>query len=368
MNLRMSPPPLRMLLTGLGAHGHDTYLRQVLPARVADGRITVAGLIDPNPQARERASMVLGFAGVPIFSTLRDAVSTVPADALIVCSPYAAHVDDCLLAARHGLDLFIEKPVGADLDSVCRLIHSLDGTSIKAAVNMSARFETEKLAFARALESGAIGRVEYLFARSSWNHEGRAGQRAQTPHPYLTEAGVHALDLLRTCAGGQPTRVFNLAWPSPGTVFRGNASTVVSFEMSSGVRCVLEGTWTARCGLSTWRDEYIRADGETGSLLLDRRELTILRGTPDNPNALVRTPVPYEKSGPDGTTQLFGDFIDWVQGQRADHPTNLHANLDCMALLFAANASADSGEVVDVPDFLRRAQAGPGAGIENSEN
>lgn len=349
-------PAHPILLTGAGAHGFNTYLCEVLPPLVSAGRIRLAGIVEPDPAARARAAAVSQLPKALAFADLPAALAATDAEALIVCSPYAAHETDCRLAAARGLHLFIEKPVCGDLAAVCRVIQYVESAGVRAAVNMSARFETEKLAFMQALQEGAAGRVEYLFARSSWNHEASARFRANSPHPYLNEAGVHALDLLRVCAGGRPRRVFNLAWPSPASVFKGNASTVVSFEMDNGVRCVLEGSWSARAGLATWRDEYIRADGEAGSLLLDRRQLATLRATPDNPNALVSTPIPYQPAGPSGTAVLFTAFLDWLDGLRPDHPTEIHRNLDCMALLFAANLSADTGQAVDVPAFLAEAR------------
>ena len=342
--------PHRFLLLGAGAHGFDTYILEVLPPLIAAGRIVLAGIVEPDPAARARACAALGLPAPLAFADLPAALGATTPDALIISSPYSAHETDCRLGAARGLHLFIEKPVCGDLAAVCRVIRFVDTAGVKAAVNMSARFETEKLAFTRSVHAGAAGRVEYLFARSSWNHEGTARFRALTPHPYLTEAGVHALDLLRICAGGRPRRVFNLAWPSPASVFKGNASSVVSFEMDNGVRCVLEGSWSVRAAVAPWRDEYIRADGTEGSLLLDRRRLSTLRGTD-------ATPVPYEPAGPSGTAHLFTAFLDWLDGTRPDHPTELHSNLDCMALLFAANASAETGQVVDIPAFLAAAQA-----------
>jgi|GEM_PF-3657450 len=338
------------LLLGAGAHGFNTYLLDVLPPLIASGRIRLSGIVEPDPTAQARALATLGPDAPPAFVDLPSALASTAPHALIVCSPYSAHEADCRLGASLGLHLFIEKPVCGDLTAVCRVIQWVDAAGVKAAVNMSARYESEKLAFTQAVLSGAAGRVEYLFARSSWNHEANARFRASTPHPYLTEAGVHALDLLRICAGGRPRRVFNLAWPSPESVFQGCASSVVSFEMDNGVCCVLEGSWSVRAALAPWRDEYIRADGSSGSLLLDRRQLCTLQGS-------SITPMPCDSGGPSGTTRLFTAFLDWLDGSLPSHPTGIHSNLDCMALLFAANASAESGQAVDVPAFLATAQA-----------
>ena len=186
-------PPVPLLLTGAGAHGYSTYLCEVLPPLVEAGRARIEGIVDPDPKVRARAAAVSGLPAHRHFSDLSAALASTEPSALIVCSPYAAHEADCSLGARHGLHLFIEKPVCGDLDAVCRVAEMVDASGVRAAVNMSARFESEKIAFQRALADGAVGRTEYLFARSSWNHEANARSRAHTPHPYLMEAGVHSI-------------------------------------------------------------------------------------------------------------------------------------------------------------------------------
>ena len=352
-----TPSAHRILLTGAGAHGFNTYVQRELPLLEEAGRIHLAGVVDPSSSARDRVRE--SRPKIPLFEKLADAITATSPDALIVCSPYVQHEEDCCLAASHGIDLFIEKPVCGDMAAVLRVVKAVEEAGVKAAVNMSARFETEKLAFQRALKEGVAGRVEYIYARSIFNHEANARFRAHTPHPFLMEAGVHFLDLVRCCAGGHPKTVFNLAWPSPASVFAGNASCVVSFEMDNGVRCVHEGSWSSRADLAHWRDEYIRADGDAGSLLLDHRKMSLIQGLQGDPGGVKSTEIHYEKNGPSGTATLFNAFLDWREGKREEHPTEIHANTDCMALLFAANLSADTRAAIDLKTFLSQIEGGP---------
>jgi predicted dehydrogenase len=359
------PSPLRVILLGAGAHGFPAYVKECFPPLIAAGRIAAVAIVEPDPAARARALESLGLPTERGFAALAPALDAVPADALVVASPYQVHEADCLLGASAGLHLFIEKPVCADLPACCRVERAVAEAGVKAAVNMSARFEAEKIAFLETLRSGVVGRPEYVFARLAWNHEPNARARAHLPHPYLVEGGVHFLDLLRACARGRPRRVHNLAWRSPGTIFTGYASTVVSIEFDCGLRAVLEGSWAVRATVGPWRDEYIRADGETGALLLDHRKLSRLHTPYGGIRPLVTEELPCVAEGPSGTAVLFGAFVDWVRGERPDHPTPLADNLDCMALLYAANASAETRQVVDVQDFLAAARADSGDGAKD---
>lgn len=343
--------PVRVALLGAGAHGMSCYAADLLPRLAAAGLIHPVGVVEPEAGRRREALDHLGLGPESGFDALEGLLAEASPTALIIASPYRHHLEACQVGAAAGLHLFIEKPVAGSLLDCCRIAQCCLEAGVLAAVNMSARFEPEKRAFAQALQRGEAGRVEYIFGRMAWDHAHAARHRSADPHPYLMEGGVHALDMLRGYAGGKPSRVFNMAWGSPHSVYTGCASNLVSFVMDNGVRCALEGSWTVRAGINTWRDEYFRADGSEGSLLLDHRRLEHLAG---GGNSLVRSDLAYPDNeySADGTEHLFRAFIDWINGRRDHHPTEINDNLQCMALLFAAIESAETGQAVDVQALL----------------
>ena len=353
----------KILLAGAGAHGMATYARRLLPRLAAEGRLRCAGVVEPDSARRAEALGAMALEASAGFTEVEEALDALRPDILVVASPYRFHEEACLAAASRGVHLFIEKPVAHDLPACCRIERAVREAGVNAAVNMSAAFEPEKLAFGRSLAEGRVGEVEYLFLRMAWEHSGAAKHRRDDPHPYLTEGGIHGLEMLLRYAGARPTRVYNMAWPSAHSVFSGLASNLVSFDCENGIRCALEGSWTVQAGINTWRDEYIRADGSEGALQLDCRQLEHLSGRRDHPEGLRREPIPYDDSRDEtgGTAVLFRAFLDWLGGSAADHPTELSANLQTMALLFAARESAERGEAVDVQALLRRARE-PGRG------
>lgn len=352
--------PLRVGLIGAGAHGMGCYVDVVFPKLREARLLEPVAVVEPDAPRRRQALDHLGIPEQGGFASVGPLLNSVRVDALVIASPYRHHLQDCLMAAAAGVHLFIEKPVCDSLEDCCRVARACQLAGIRAAVNMSARFEPEKRAFGAALAAGSAGRVEYVFGRMAWDHRHAARHRAGDRHPYLMEGGVHALDMLRGYAGGRPLRVFNMAWQSPQSVFTGCASNLVSFEMDSGVRCALEGSWTVQAGINTWRDEYFRADGSEGALLLDHRRLSRLAGA----GALLRQvqlAYPQNDYAADGTEFLLRAFVDWVGGRRDGHPTSLDDNLQCMALLFAAIQSAETGQVVDVQALLRASQVAAAA-------
>lgn len=345
-------PPARTLLVGAGAHGLSTYAARVLPRLAAAGRLVPVGVVEPDPARRSQGLQVLGLPDSAGFSTLSDALRTRP-DLVIVATPYFHHEAICSEAAAAGCHLFIEKPLSDSLESCYRIEQTVASAGVKAAVNMSGRFEIEKRALADALRRGLAGRVEYLFGRMRWNHEQRAKYRADKPYPFLNEGGVHAMDMLRAYAGGYPARVYHLAYRSASSVFTGCASSVLSVEMDNGVCWVLEGSWTGAADISPWRREYIRADGDEASLLLEDQKLWRWRDREPQAGTEARQLLADHsgQSQDHGTEYLLTRFLDWIRGRTNDHPTSLEHNLPLMDLLFAAFASADQKQAVDVREF-----------------
>lgn len=346
--------PVRAILVGAGAHGLSCYAQCLLPKLGRESLVRTVAVVEPDPVRLGHALDALDLSRKCGFASVKEAVEGVEADSIIVASPVAAHKPAVEAATRHGLHLFIEKPVSDSFENCSEILSTVKKSGIKAAVNMSACFDQDKRAFANGIAKKHAGKIEYIFARLAWDHSAMAKHRANNPHPYLMEGGVHVLEMLRRWSGARPRRVFNLAWKSPDSVYSGFGSNLVSFEMENGVCCALEGSWTMRASRNGWGSEYFRADGDKGSLLMDQQQLyhVIPNGTHASP-AMKRLDWSADPGEGDGTEYLFRKFLDWITGKLSDHPTNLQDNLQTMAMLFAACRSADTGQAVDVQELLR---------------
>jgi len=110
----MSPSDdVRIGLVGAGGVGERH-------ARVLSGipGVTIAGVADPDPR---RAASLASRHGAPTLPDARALVDAVRPDALYVCVPPFARGDPEMVAVEHGLPLFVEKPLAADLATAERL-------------------------------------------------------------------------------------------------------------------------------------------------------------------------------------------------------------------------------------------------------
>ena len=110
-----SSPPIRVLVAGAGAFGKEHLSRL---ARRSD--VKVAGVTDTNPSALELVGSGLGVAE-RLADPLR-LIDEVEADAIVIATPAASHVEICLHALSRNLAVLLEKPVAPSASSAVPLL------------------------------------------------------------------------------------------------------------------------------------------------------------------------------------------------------------------------------------------------------
>ena len=75
-------------------------------------RVHVIAGCDPDPEAREYAQKTWG---LKVFESPGQMLESTKADIASICTPPWLHREQTLLALKHGLHVFCEKPVAEDL-------------------------------------------------------------------------------------------------------------------------------------------------------------------------------------------------------------------------------------------------------------
>lgn len=120
-------------------------------------------------------------------------------DALFICVPPFAHGDMEEKAARHGIHLMVEKPVGLDMNSVEKKLEAINDAGILCATGYCLRY-LDTVAIAKEFLSGkeiAMVRGYYLtsFVKTPWFRE------MEKSGGQLVEQATHIVDLMRYLAG-----------------------------------------------------------------------------------------------------------------------------------------------------------------------
>jgi predicted dehydrogenase len=262
-------------------------------------------------------------------------------------------------AIARGLDILCEKPIADTMEATLRIARKVKAAGRKMAVTMSHRFDQDKTSLRRIVRSGILGRINAIGMRfqgdmrqhMAWS----ALFRHEMDHPLLIEGAIHHLDIIADLADARCETVSAMTWKPPWAEFAGDTDAIVAMAFANDVRAVYEGSCTNAVGLNTFYKEYIRVDGELGTAVLSHRDLEVFvrqdlwrqqhREGSGQKIALLEQPKWIN-------SWLIERFAQW----RAGGPpleTEVAANVQASAMVFAAIESQKRGAPVDVPDFIR---------------
>ena len=192
---------MRIGLIGLGKAGlrHAEALRK-------SGEAEIVGVADPAAAAARAAAEL----GAPLLASYEALLAEVPMDGVVVSLPHAMLAQAAVAAARRGVHVLLEKPMGVTTSEAREVTHACREAGVRLMVNFVHRFRFEyRQAFA-ALRAGAIGRpVLFVDIMASgrgdmppwvWRREAAGGGM-------LMYNGIHSVDRLAWLAGAPITQV-----------------------------------------------------------------------------------------------------------------------------------------------------------------
>jgi predicted dehydrogenase len=244
-----------------------------------------------------------------------------------------------------------------------RIYKAVRDADKKLAVVTTQRFDQDKQTLMRLVAGKQYGRLNYIVARSTHNYRRRGswgGMRHQMADPLLIEDGVQHFDLFRAITQSEAKTVRGVSWNPPWGDFRGDSTAMVIIEMENGVHCLYEGAAANASTMDGWGNEYVRAECESGTLVLDHRVLSLLKGEAlEEPRV---TDVPLLDQPLWGDAWLTEQFCDYIN-DRAKPDHRLKESVKSMALTFAAVEACRTGKIVDVQAYLKEQFNAPAPAI-----
>jgi predicted dehydrogenase len=354
--------PYKMIQVGTGGHGRS-WCERFLPPNVQDGLIEVVAAVDVNPEALLNAQKGLGLRADQCYTDMRQAFAENKADFCTIVVPPNFHEAVVDLALAHDLHILSEKPIADTLVGAARIAEKVRRAGKKMGVTMSHRFDQDKTTLRQELRSGAHGPLDYLMMRFTCDMRKFGGWGAAFRHtmrdPLMIEGAVHHLDILADLAAAKCDTLYAQTWNPRWGSYGGDSQGLVTMHFENGTRAVYEGAKTNAVGINGWAQEYVRAECEGATLVLDRRHLVKLAYNPETMRADKRESegetIALIEQPKWANAWLVEQFVHWLAGGAA-MPTNVEDNLQSVALIFAAIQSSRSGQPVQVQEFLAQAR------------
>ncbi len=190
-------------------------------------------------------------------------------DAVVICTPTDTHADLIERFAKAGKAIFCEKPVDLDVKRVEKCLAVVDKTKAQLMVGFNRRFDPHFMAVKKAIDDGAIGKVEMVTITSR--------DPGAPPVDYIKRSGgifrdmtIHDFDMARFLLGEEPVSVSAHASVLVDRQI-GEAgdydSVSVILETASGKQCVISNSRRATYGY----DQRIEVHGSKGMVAAENQ-------------------------------------------------------------------------------------------------
>jgi predicted dehydrogenase len=223
-----------MLIAGVGAFGSEHLAR-------LSGRddVRLLGVADTNPAVLERIRSLRGV--LPCQTDPLRMIDETDADAIVIATPAASHVEICIRALGRGLCVLLEKPVARSAEAASALVPLSRSSTAFVLPGHVLRFSKDHQKLVEIVRSGSIGEVIYVNSRR-YRDESHAIRYADSG-PVLTTL-IHDVDLAQWVTRSDFRAA--LAHRTGSSGYR--SMTTVCATTVTGIVCQLRTAWTFTAG------------------------------------------------------------------------------------------------------------------------
>lgn len=193
---------------GLGIVGIGVGAREVLPALEKMPEIDLVAGADINERVR---TVFTERFEVPAYASIEELAKDPNVDAIWVSSPNRFHCEHTLIAAEHGKQVIVEKPMAVSLDEAQQMIEACDRNGVKLICGHTQSYSPAVRQMLKIIRSGRVGRVQaiHIMAYTDWMLSPRSSDELDLAQgggiPF--RQGPHQVDTARLLAGGMVNSV-----------------------------------------------------------------------------------------------------------------------------------------------------------------
>ena len=343
----------------IGAGGRGTFDATTLVKNVPNARLTAVA--DLFPERNERAKKATGIQDLKEYPSGDELLRSSGVDAVIIATPVYLHPEHLEAAIKAGKHIYIEKPAGADVAGVKRLLRAADSAprNLDITFGFQQRYGPCYRKAKALVDSGGIGRV--VAAHAYWVKSQVNNNIVPGPPPtteiekikqwhewrayfgdYIVENNVHGIDVLNWFLGGHPTKAVGSGGRTLIKYGDNTDHSYVTFDYANNVQGHLNGTMIAP---AFYRDVKEQFFGETGVVETHREFWRHYRG--------ARDIVEEKELLPDITINSLREFIDRVQKGKPQNAAHEAAESTLTAIM--GRMATDERRVVTWDEMMKSA-------------
>jgi 1,5-anhydro-D-fructose reductase (1,5-anhydro-D-mannitol-forming) len=228
----MPNSPVRFAILGFGHHA----IRRLVPAFVHCEDAALIGIWRRDQDAARKNCADLDIPHC--FATREELCASDEVDAVFITSPDAMHLDDTLLALRHGKAVLCEKPLAMNAVEAEMMTEAANAAGLLFGIGQNFRWNRSLLWMREQIVAGRIGHPQ--LAHAQYMYPAAKAPRKWIADPTLAcggpiaDVGVHCIDALRFVTGEDVVSVTTLAHKSSPEAQVESTSTL-QLEMTHGL-------------------------------------------------------------------------------------------------------------------------------------
>lgn len=192
--------PVEVAVIGAGNRANK-YLEY---ARLYPGRLKLVGVVEPDEVRRRHTATEFGLKLCQCFSDYDDFfISSMKADAVLICTPENAHFDPCIKAIDKGYNVLLEKPIAQNLEECYAIADHSKQAGVLVGICHVLRYHPYFIKIKEIVDSGELGsiisinhtasvgldRATHSYVRGLW-------RKAEISNPMFLAKCCHDIDFL----------------------------------------------------------------------------------------------------------------------------------------------------------------------------
>ena len=231
----------------------------------AEDDTEIVAVFDP-----ENGKTIAEEVGCDAASSLEELVSREDIDCVIVATPNYLHKEPVIAAAKHGKNVFCEKPIALSYSDCDEMVKACEENNVVFMAGHIMNFFNGVHHAKELINEGAIGKVLYCHsARNGWEdvQESVSWKKIREKSGGHLYHHIHELDCVQFIMGGMPETVCmeagNVA--HQGEIFGDEDDMIfINARFSDGRYAVME--WGSAFH---WPEHYLLIQGTKGAIKLD---------------------------------------------------------------------------------------------------
>jgi len=230
--------PIRFGVAGLGA-GASNSLSEV-PGLASHPNVKLTAAADLRQSALDQ--FAADFGG-ETYTSVEALCSSPNVDAVYILTPSRLHAEHAIIAAEHGKQVLLDKPMALTLEDAARVVQAVERNGVRLLVGHSQSLDTGILKMADLVRQGDLGRPLMLHTSffSDWLYRPRSAEELDPANGdnLVLRQGPIQIDIARLICGGlvkhvrAMTSIVDAARPIEG-------SFVAYLDFADGTPAILE--------------------------------------------------------------------------------------------------------------------------------